>query len=1277
MNRPRRRGVLLWAPNDVARVRYTVGEGAAARDLYFHCTLVSQLAPESTQVTEGIFLANPEWRVLWHGHAERKGRVKQTSLRRVEAPPPADETDDGWESWMEEEEEEEEEKEEEQGGEEEEEQQQQESSLDAARRLASKKGLPPGWEAYDKQGNGHYRVVDPDGARYKTLGAAKEAAAGAAGDSGAPSGDEDSDDADEADTVQRKRRRVVLSDDEDDDTFAPAAAAPRPAGKATVKPAAPPLVTDMTGRGRGRGASAYASSGERAHWVSSGEGARALWSSSGEGARGGVGAYADRSLSGAGARSGGSSSGPVPAASVSHLVSNTMGPKRREAKRSLASLIGGETDAAEALAEKLEAAVYAQACASGTAYVNYPMYCGRVMNALRGGTKFYGESWAVRAQLLEGRRDPSEFVRQVVHQGTIRPSVARAPTGGAASRAPLGGSATQPLLPPPSRSSSLSRTGAARVGVVGASVCEPALPPAPAEALIAPIGSFDEDEEKEVELPAVPTFEEFLDQGLGGEAGSGGGGGEAFGRALMVDELDQVNRDHDELDELQRPFVFDDDDGCDDGGGGGGKDTDGAGGAFALEACDPAKPELAREVDLHDTASGGDAVDGDEEDIPYLAALLRQKRDDEAEASEPAPGAAVAVAPGAEARAPQPSTALPLEGSVVIVALDEALVLQPPTRAYPLCEAYVRERRASTGVIVTDAEGFNIVVRDGAGAFLRALAAAGARVVGATARARTWPARALANLSGDTVWAELEVRGLPAAAPSGAPTWPARTLAAASDAALRALADAGARDEGARGAAVVLVHASHLAVAPDVSLPRVPLEPWDEQALERDAAPAAGAPAVPRAPRFDDAFQAILRLAPRLKAENARNHSTEKALAREHAAAVGDISRKCADEQLREIWWQQSFHGAGRQAARLWRRRALARGVAELVEHEHERGIVGLIMRRKKAGAAGDLLVRPLRAVCDGRPDWGESLRVPRAEIDCIDAWLDPHQSIGVSLNNENNEVLEDKFIVGGQANRIGVCPRMRLVRIGWRKSDGGAASVEVPCSVSADVVSAISTARDRLVPKVLMRWAALDAALDNAAFAKALAAPAVPFSHVCSICAAHGLWHTKFKDLSSLEQHMKDAAVQYAEACAAPPQPQYAPPQYGAAPALPQNHAVPQQYAAPPQYAAPLAMSPQLLAPIYAMDAAPDIRAVRGRGRGRGGRGRGRGRGNSGSPGGATAHLGNNANDWQCLNCPCVNFAWRHECFRCRTPRAGMWPAERANHGRGFKPTMNPLIRT
>ena len=149
-------------------------------------------------------------------------------------------------------------------------------------------------------------------------------------------------------------------------------------------------------------------------------GARALWSSSGEGARGGVGAYADRSLSGAGARSGGSSSGPVPAASVSHLVSNTMGPKRREAKRSLASLIGGETDAAEALAEKLEAAVYAQACASGTAYVNYPMYCGRVMNALRGGTKFYGESWAVRAQLLEGRRDPSEFVRQVVHQGTIR-----------------------------------------------------------------------------------------------------------------------------------------------------------------------------------------------------------------------------------------------------------------------------------------------------------------------------------------------------------------------------------------------------------------------------------------------------------------------------------------------------------------------------------------------------------------------------------------------------------------------------------------------------------------------------------------------------------------------------------------------------------------------------------------------------------------------------------------------------------------------------------------
>ena len=62
------------------------------------------------------------------------------------------------------------------------------TSVDAARRLASKKGLPRGWEARYEQGHRHYRIVDPDGTRYYTLGAAKEAAAGAADDAGPASG---------------------------------------------------------------------------------------------------------------------------------------------------------------------------------------------------------------------------------------------------------------------------------------------------------------------------------------------------------------------------------------------------------------------------------------------------------------------------------------------------------------------------------------------------------------------------------------------------------------------------------------------------------------------------------------------------------------------------------------------------------------------------------------------------------------------------------------------------------------------------------------------------------------------------------------------------------------------------------------------------------------------------------------------------------------------------------------------------------------------------------
>ena len=60
--------------------------------------------------------------------------------------------------------------------------------VDAARRLASEKGLPRGWEAHYERGHRHYRIVDPDGTRYYTLGAAKEAAAGAAGDAGPASG---------------------------------------------------------------------------------------------------------------------------------------------------------------------------------------------------------------------------------------------------------------------------------------------------------------------------------------------------------------------------------------------------------------------------------------------------------------------------------------------------------------------------------------------------------------------------------------------------------------------------------------------------------------------------------------------------------------------------------------------------------------------------------------------------------------------------------------------------------------------------------------------------------------------------------------------------------------------------------------------------------------------------------------------------------------------------------------------------------------------------------
>ena len=1115
MNRPRRRGVLLWAPGDVARLSYTVPKG----DRWFHCTLISQVAPRSTQVTAGVPLTNPEWNVRWHGHAGRSGIVKQTSLRRVDAPPPADESDDGWEGCLDSDNEDEEEQEEEA----------------AARRKARAPGGRSGATT-------SIRVSEEE--------------------------------EDEEEPAQRKRRRVEVSDDEDDNTYAPPPTAQhaeppraRAAAKATVKAAAPPPILDTTGRRRGRDVRAYDFYGERAHWSSSGEGARAHWSSSGEGARGGVGAYADRFSRAAPAQPpAASSSAPAAAAATSvSTVFGWAGPKRLKARKGLAALIGGEPGAANALAEKLDAAIYAQACASGTAHRSYPKYELAVRSALpRGGAYALGPGVTSRAQLLEGRHDPVAFVAACVAR--------RAPDAATAVPAPV---------------------------PVGASLDEPALP-----------------------ALRFPTFEEFRRED------------EAFGRAVAVDELD----------ELQRLFHDGDD-----------------GGAFALEVGSGDDDDSGADEDgddddddgfralADDVAPTGAPADGVALAVdPTPVAPLNADRPAAAAASDPTPGATVAVAatPGAalaasvnfdddDALVMPSSTAL--EGIVVIVALDEALVLQPSTSAYPLCEAYVREqrasagplceayareRRASAGFIVTDNFGFNIVVRDGAGAFLRQLRAAGARVVGATAL-RTWPAQALANISGDAVWDELEVRGLPSS-----------SLVAATDATLREIADAGTRHAGERGAPAVLVHAGHIAVASGVSLPCVKLEPWDERALKLDTALATGAAAAARSPRFDEALAAVLRLAPRLAASNA------EALARAHAAAVGDVSHACAAEQLREIWWRLAPSRDGGAPARLWRTRALARGAAELVEKERRRGLVGLIQPRISGSAdAGDIVVRPLRQWCrkSERLDWGEFQRVSRDEIDSIEAWLDPRQSMCVTLDNntlivKENIVDEEKY---PQAPAIGVCPKMRLVAIGWLASTTGGATNVATCPPIAeiqDVKSALKAARDANVPKVLMRWLAegLPAAEhEEATFAEALAVPAAPFSHVCQVCAAHGS-HKQFRDLCDLEQHMKDAGYGHT----APPHP-----------------------------------CPPFLAHIYAMGSAQEVGAARGRGRGRGGRqGGDRGRGYSGSPGGATARLGDGPNDWHCRDCSYVNFARRHDCNRCGAPRADMnciW-ADQANRGRG-----------
>ena len=159
-----------------------------------------------------------------------------------------------------------------------------------------------------------------------------------------------------------------------------------------------------------------------------------------------------------------------------------------------------------------------------------------------------------------------------------------------------------------------------------------------------------------------------------------------------------------------------------------------------------------------------------------------------------------------------------------MIVADEALVLQPPTRAYPLCEASCeparfdgrhrhrrrrlqRRRARRRGRVPPRAR------------------AAGARVVGATARARTGPRVRSRTFRATRSGPNSRCAGC-RRLPSGARR-PARA-AAASDAAPRALADAGARDERARRGRGARARVAP-AVAPGVSLPRVPLEPWDSK----------------------------------------------------------------------------------------------------------------------------------------------------------------------------------------------------------------------------------------------------------------------------------------------------------------------------------------------------------------------------------------------------------------------------------------------------------------